>query len=356
MEALARAAEMTNSARRCENRAHRSMARWQALLPRARGADGLFLNQMAISASTAEDLGIRPRTELMDHISTTPTSAGTRHTGTSRFFDEGSIVRLIDNSGIDLSLLIESPVDLDRLARCVGVTAIRYVDLPLDGLLWPSPEGSTIMLNTNHPRVRQRFSCAHEIAHAILRPGNPAARHFDSVSTSVEVQCDRVASVLLMPNPQFQNRLRAYGSSITAIPRLAKTFLTSIRATAIRFVDVIGQLGVPCILILSQLSYQRSGRKLRVQWAHQNTLKPDGKPEFFIPYNGSVGLQSANAAFGNDTVHAGREMVQLGSLRLRTHTESAAFGRGSNRFVVTLIYPDAKHEPRHSVDHIMTEK
>ena len=260
--------------------------------------------------------------------------------------NDATVAQLLAKADVDPTVLAQVPVNVGLIARtqrATPITSIKREDLPVDGLLLPNPQGFTISVNRGHSEERQRFSLAHEVAHAILSPRNPAFRNGSKHIRSSERDCESFASMLLMPNPAFTDFVRDYGPSLATITRLANTFKTSIRATAIRFVDVIGQLGVPCILILSQLSCQTSGRRLRVQWAHQNTLKPDGRPEFFIPSNKSVGFKSAYAAFGNDAVHAAREMVELGNLRVRTQTESVAFGRGSNRFVVTLVYPDAKH-------------
>ena len=270
--------------------------------------------------------------------------------------DESSIIRFLADSGLDNFLLINPPVNLDEAGRRVGVTNVRYVDLPFDGLLRPSSAGATIMLNSNDSRARQRFSWAHEIAHALLDPNNPAGRNFPGSVGSIEAQCDRIASVLLMPNPTFRDYLLTYGLSINSIPKLADIFFTSIQATAMRYVTVMGQLTKPCVLIVSRFGQRNSGLKLRVQWSYQNTRTLDGRDMYYIPVHKSLGLDSADGAFRRHTVHAAIERLEIGGLNLRARTESLAFGRGPNRFVVTLAYPDAKHEPRNRLDYEMTEK
>jgi len=118
---------------------------------------------------------------------------------------------------------------------------------------------------------------------------------------------------------------------------LARLFVTSIQATAIRFVDVIDE---PCMLIVSKLRGGSSGRNLRIVWSHQNTVKPTGKPMYFVPRNKSIQLTTARLAFHSGQVQSDVEEINIGDLQTKARTESKSFGRGDNRYVLTLVFPN----------------
>src|SRR3546814_2493487 len=65
--------------------------------------------------------------------------------------------------------------------------------------------GFAIYVNGSHPRVRRRFSIAHEIAHFALHRNligdgvTDDAMYRSNLSSAVEVQANRMAADILMP-------------------------------------------------------------------------------------------------------------------------------------------------------------
>ena len=122
------------------------------------------------------------------------------------------------------------PTDLIDMGRKVGVQEISYESFPGSGELHKEKGGYRIVCSLDQLPSRQRFTVAHELAHVILeRTGRNAPR----VGKSVERVCDMLAAECLMPTSVFEARLPAT-LTLSDIANLARTFDTSITATAIR--------------------------------------------------------------------------------------------------------------------------
>ena len=107
------------------------------------------------------------------------------------------------------SLKLEPPVDVDRVARRLGIDLYReeFVE-EIDGMyLMIAGAPPVIAVNSSYlkPPGRQRFTAAHEIAHHLLCDKlSTRSRLFyiDSIKTRktmLERACDRFAALLLMP-------------------------------------------------------------------------------------------------------------------------------------------------------------
>jgi hypothetical protein len=245
--------------------------------------------------------------------------------------------------GFDHKLMARLPIDINGIAlglRHPRISSIRSVRLPVDGMLVPNKDKLAILVNKNQPIERQRFSCAHELVHAYSDPSQPARRQlpFPSI-TPAERNCEKLASVLLMPNPAFRDYVNQYGHSISAIVKLHYVFQTSIQATAIRFVDTIKR---HCILIVSRIGYAKSGRRLRVKWSSQNSDRILNSSRPFIPTNASLNMPSALIAYKTPGTQSSQELCSIGRLTFGGYTESRGFGKGDRRYVLTLIYPDGR--------------
>ena len=122
------------------------------------------------------------------------------------------------------------PTDLEAIGRKVGIQKISYERFPGSGELHKEKDGYRIVCSSDQPRARQRFTVAHELAHVILeRTGRNAPR----AGKSVERVCDMLAAECLMPTSVFKAQLPAT-LTLSDIAHLARTFNTSITATAIR--------------------------------------------------------------------------------------------------------------------------
>ena len=122
------------------------------------------------------------------------------------------------------------PTDLIDMGRKLGVQKISYESFPGSGELHKEKGGYRIVCSSDQPSSRQRFTVAHELAHVILEStGKNAPR----AGSSVERVCDILAAECLMPTSVFEARLPATLTR-SDIANLARTFDTSITATAIR--------------------------------------------------------------------------------------------------------------------------
>jgi Zn-dependent peptidase ImmA (M78 family) len=114
--------------------------------------------------------------------------------------------------------ITQPPVDVDGLSKMLGYKVVfkYYDDDELSGTVFTDADGAiTLGINTFHAPVRQRFSIAHEIAHARLHLAHrqakeelfvdpPARMLFRDGKSSLgeyrqEIEANQFAAALLMP-------------------------------------------------------------------------------------------------------------------------------------------------------------
>ena len=251
------------------------------------------------------------------------------------------LLEVISDYGLPSLLSEKVPVDIASVAKAMGATKVAEADIPAAGMLVPENGTYRILVNRKHDITRQRFSCAHELAHMLLSPKHNGAMRLPPVPSGndLERKCEAMAALLLMPDPAFSRFANGEKPGIRTITKLAQLFLTSIQATALRFVDVIKE---PCVLIVSENKYGRSGSKLRIRWSYQNTQRSDGKSQYFIPRGGTLRLASAMNANQSGRIESGIEDIRLGGLRVRGYAESKSFGYRRYRYVLTLVFPNGE--------------
>jgi Zn-dependent peptidase ImmA (M78 family) len=247
--------------------------------------------------------------------------------------------RLIDKLGIRELLNERVPVNIESIAKALRAESVQKTDISVAGMLLPTEDSFRILVNKNEYWVRQRFTCAHEIAHAILEPKlNPSMRQeLREDSNDLERHCDELAAQLLMPDPIFSRYAKSEACSVQTVIKLARTFQTSVKATTIRTLDVIDE---PCIAIFSSMVAGRTGTKLRVQWNHQNLRRVRRRHSYFLPKGKSVNLATAEMAYRTNQSQAKNEFIDIGNLRFKGYTESSAFGSGKSRYVLSLVLPE----------------
>ncbi|MGO9198032.1 MAG: ImmA/IrrE family metallo-endopeptidase [Acidimicrobiales bacterium] len=116
----------------------------------------------------------------------------------------------------------------------------RMSPFPVSGATHWSSGRWLVILNGAEPRVRQRFSLAHEFKHIldhrftdlIYGSFSPADRH-----ALVEQICDYFAGCLLMPRPWLKS---TYASGLQHLPELARRFDVSQAAMQVR----LNQIGM----------------------------------------------------------------------------------------------------------------
>lgn len=124
---------------------------------------------------------------------------------------------------------MDRPVDVFALTQRLGVWLAAQ---PMDntyGFYLHDNEASGIVVNSRHPEVLQRYTCAHELGHHLLGHGS----HTDdqaTVEAGAEVavrehQAQAFAAALLMPGPLVNRTLRGLGAA--AGPTAADIYLAS---------------------------------------------------------------------------------------------------------------------------------
>ena len=247
--------------------------------------------------------------------------------------------RLIDELGIRELLNACVPVSVESIAETLGVESVQRADLSVAGILMPTENSFRILVNKNEHWVRQRFSCAHEIAHVLLDPKRtPALRQeVPEAPTALEKHCDKLAAQILMPDPTFSRYAKSDVCSIHSVVKLARTFHTSIKATTIRLMDVIEE---PSIAIFSAMAAGKTGPQLRVQWNYQNIRRLRRKHSYFLPKGKSLNLATADMAFRTNQLQTKNEHIEIGNLKLKGYIESKGFGFGKSRYVLSLVFPE----------------
>ena len=247
--------------------------------------------------------------------------------------------RLIDELGIRELLNARVPVNIESVAMVLGAESVQRADISVAGMLLPTEESFKILVNKNEIRERQRFSCAHELAHVIFDPKLTPSMRQDTrqAPNALERNCENLAAQLLMPDPTFSRYANADVFSIQSIINLANVFQTSIKATTIRALEVIDE---PCIAIFSAMSNGRTGTRLRLQWGCQNVRRLRAKGPYFLPKGKSVNLDTARMAYETNHVQTRSEFTDIGKLKLNSYTESKGFGSGKPRYVLSLVFPE----------------
>ena len=145
----------------------------------------------------------------------------------------------------------EIPVDVELIARKLKVE-VSEAELPdeTSGVIQKVNKGnSTILVNSGHARVRQRFTIAHEIGHFLLSAKSGIFvdkkiyfrdSRSQSASDSEEIVANIFAAELLMPTPYIKRELYRITSGglidieEDIIAQLANRFEVSIIAMSIK--------------------------------------------------------------------------------------------------------------------------
>jgi len=123
---------------------------------------------------------------------------------------------------LEKSNISSAPVEVENLAKEVGIEIIK-AELPHDisgAIDMENPSRPRILINKDHPLVRQRFSIAHELGHFFLH--KPDGIHIDKNFSSIflrnedsstalypiEIEANKFAALLLMPEKFLVNSIR----------------------------------------------------------------------------------------------------------------------------------------------------
>ncbi len=142
-------------------------------------------------------------------------------------------------------LLIESgisepPFDPRAYARLRNVVSIAERELRVDGRLLPLGGEFIIELRRDRSPERKNFTCAHELGHTFFYESVPSIKYRRSRSPAPafdqeeEKLCNIAAAELLMPTDAFRKLANDFLPSTSSLLRIAKIFVASLTATAIR--------------------------------------------------------------------------------------------------------------------------
>lgn len=135
-------------------------------------------------------------------------------------------------------LLVESdqfnPPFYPRRALPASVKQVETAKISRDGMLIPMSDGFIIKINSDRPKVRQHFACAHEIGHTFffdtssVRPWRP----YESMSSywAEEDLCYQFAEEMLMPHLIIQEDTSNQTPSISNLNKLQKRYQVSVEA------------------------------------------------------------------------------------------------------------------------------
>lgn len=130
------------------------------------------------------------------------------------------------------------PTDLEALGRLVNVRRFVAEPLPVSGELRREDGGFVVAFSSYLSPGRRKFTIAHEIAHAIFETSGP---NCPRSGEELERLCDMIATEILMPKDVF---LKACNYpdvlSLAKVCELPKLFQTSLSATALRCVELLG--------------------------------------------------------------------------------------------------------------------
>lgn len=128
------------------------------------------------------------------------------------------------------------PTDLESIRSRLDITGFYPEDMSVSGELRRERKGFKVVYSSSLSLERRRFTIAHEMGHAIFEA---SGRNCPRTGTEREQLCDLLATEILMPTHIFLSRLEGR-LSLQKIFELAKTFKTSLSATAIRCSELRG--------------------------------------------------------------------------------------------------------------------
>ncbi|MDQ3365413.1 MAG: ImmA/IrrE family metallo-endopeptidase [Myxococcota bacterium] len=140
----------------------------------------------------------------------------------------------------ELGITEPSEIDIEAIAEYCGATVLYE---PLDGSaarILGRDDRAYITVDSKASPARQRFSAGHELGHWMRDRGKVAFACTDRelenywIDDHPERRANRYAADLLLPRKLFQPVARSMAPTFVSTRELARTFTTSLIATAIR--------------------------------------------------------------------------------------------------------------------------
>jgi Zn-dependent peptidase ImmA (M78 family) len=148
---------------------------------------------------------------------------------------------------LEAAMVEEPPIHLEEISSVAGV-AVTKVDLEdCDGCTFQFEEGPVICLNTSvQSLLRQRFTWAHELGHAVLHREQPQwrdtfdilERAWDMSENAEEAEANLFASELLLPRTMLKkDDLLDKEFDFGLLDEVADRYQVSYTAATVRFVN-----------------------------------------------------------------------------------------------------------------------
>ena len=131
----------------------------------------------------------------------------------------------------------EPPIPLEKIANFFALAIINYPRFPysISGTIIKDEDLHAIGVNTNHPKVRQRFTIAHELGHYIL--GHDVNKILDDEfdkNSDKEREANQFAGELLIPYHMLEEDLKKQTWNISG---LSQRYQVSEQAITIRLLE-----------------------------------------------------------------------------------------------------------------------
>ena len=113
-------------------------------------------------------------------------------------------------------------IPVEKIANFFSLNVVFYPNFPdsISGTIIKDNELLAIGVNSNHPKVRQRFTIAHELGHFVL--GHDENSILDDTfdkETDKEKEANRFAGELLMPKYMLEKDLKEKEYTISSLAR-----------------------------------------------------------------------------------------------------------------------------------------
>ncbi len=133
------------------------------------------------------------------------------------------------------------PLDVEELARRMGIESITESDMVEDGRLEQNIKSARIFLRSDLSEARRRFTIAHELGHRLLlHPHAAAERHRRRrPSDNEERLCDDLAAAILLPAPWVRREYRDRPQVLSIVRGLAGQTGTSLSASLVRLCELV---------------------------------------------------------------------------------------------------------------------
>jgi hypothetical protein len=133
------------------------------------------------------------------------------------------------------------PIDIETLAKRMGVLDITPADLIEDGHLEYTPRSTRIRIRNDIGNERRRFTIAHELGHLLLLdPNTKVVVHRTRNSGNNEERlCDEIAAALLLPADWIFDHYATRPHNLATVRQVARMTDASLSAVVARLQQVL---------------------------------------------------------------------------------------------------------------------